>query len=137
MKAKTLDEHIETAIEGQNQLNRETVQLSDEWSQLTPQEMAERCEKLNQLREDISKSDKDLLEILQLAGIESTQHPRLERYKSLLKDTMSVYDEISVKAQNHKTMLTNEISRLKKSRVGLSGYSTQTNKSGNIVKENG
>ncbi len=136
MKVKSLDEHIEIAINGQQQLYDAAILLSEEWPKLTPQEMAQRCENLNNVREKISTTDNDLIEILQLAGSEATHHPRLEKYRGLITNTMQVYDQISKKAYNHKKILQNELSRLKKSRVGLAGYSTNADKSGNIIKEN-
>ncbi len=134
MKVKSLDEHIEHAINGQLQLNTEAVKLSAQWPTFTPQEIAERCERLNVLREETSDADNDLVEILNLAGPESADHPRLVVYKSLLENTILVFDQISLKANNHKAMLQRELARLKKSRVGLAGYSSQTQVSGGIVK---
>ncbi len=135
MKAKSLDEHIETAIEGQFQLNQEAQLLARQWSQLTPQEMADRCEELNTLLQNISTSDNDLRTILELAGPESVNHPRLLHYKNLIEETMKLYDDISAKALNHKKMIQNELLRLKKNRVGLAGYGNHSSTSGNIVKE--
>ncbi len=135
MKAKTFDEHIATAVSGHLELHQAARQLSQEWSQLTPEMMDQRCAELNQLQETISKTDSDLIDVLQLAGPESTTHPRLKEYRSLLEGTKKIFDQISAKAYSQKKILQSELIKLKKSRAGIAGYGSQISKSGNIVKE--
>ncbi len=96
--------------------------LNEEMAVMTPEEILTNCEELRQLQEKQIDMDKFIVEIMKDTGPEILDMPYTGEYQRQLGKAKDSCNKVATKAQTIRSLLQNEIIKLKKGQQGLAGY---------------
>jgi len=96
--------------------------LNEKMATMSPEDILANCEELRQLHDKQVDTDKFIIDIMNDTGPEILDMPYTGEYQRLLDTAMQSCNKVATKAQTIRSLLQNEITKLKKGQQGLAGY---------------
>ncbi len=122
MTMKTPEDLFHESILYYQKLIRNATDLSDRISDLSPEEILEKCKQLQGQRKKQMANDAFIIEIMSDTGSEILNESFVGEYQRTLDKAIHAYDKVTSKAKTIKTLLNEDIQKLKKGQNGLAGY---------------
>jgi hypothetical protein len=131
---KTIDQWLQEAIDRYDRLTSHTEQLGQHIQTLSTVSINDQCDRMAELRREITTHDEKLHELLTFLGGGVLDNPLLGSYQQALSGAIAATERVAAKAQRRKEMLLSEIVAGKKSRHAIAGYNSGTTQQGVLQK---
>lgn len=125
---KSVEDYFNEVIQQYRTLEQRTTELANEIASLSPEEILERCTKLQELQKEIAEDDTRLIELMKFIGSDILDMPFLGEYQRALDKAIKASDKVAAKAYAQKSMLSSELEKLTTSRKGLASYKSASTK---------
>jgi DNA-binding Lrp family transcriptional regulator len=134
---KTTTDLFQESIEQYKNLIDQTNSLASKMAGLSPEEILQHCEELQELQQKQAVIDKFILEVMVDNGPQVLDTQNIGEYQRVMNKAIHSCDKVASKAKTIRTLLQSEIQRLKKGQKGLAGYAavnegTQPNMQGRV-----
>lgn len=110
------------SIEQYKYLIDQTNSLASKMAGLSPEEILQHCEELQQLQQKQAVVDTFILEIMADNGPQILDTQYIGEYQRIMNKAIQSCDKVASKAKTIRTLLQTEIQELKKGQKGLAGY---------------
>lgn len=110
------------SIEQYKYLTDQTNSLASKMAGLSPEEILQHCEELQQLQQKQAVVDTFILEVMADNGPQILDTQYIGEYQRIMNKAIQSCDKVASKAKTIRTLLQTEIQELKKGQKGLAGY---------------
>ncbi len=125
---KTTKVLFEESIAQYKTIIQHATELSKNMTSLSPEEILQQCEILQDLQNKQLETDKFIVDVMINTGATVLDMPCVGEYQRILDEARRTCDKVASKAKTIQALLKSEIQKLKKGQKGLAGYtSTNTN----------
>jgi len=130
---KTPEELFQGSIDHYQQLIRQTSELHDNMAALSPDTILERCQQARKLLQDQAEVDKFIIDVMMDIGPQILDSPFVGEYQRVLAEAKQASDKVASKARVLRSLLHQEIEKMKHGQKGLAGYTAVARDSVNVL----
>ena len=113
---KTLNTWFSESIERYKKFTAETSELKENILSLPMEEIMQRCASIKKLQESFGDRDEKLHEIMSFIGSDILENALVGKYQAALDEAIKETDQIAIKINYRKTLLTRELKKAEKAK---------------------